>query len=92
MIIMTIAEQIYTLVKTLPQEQASEILTFVESIHTKLLNASSPSRSVDPQVSQATALRATLKELHNLTQDAPFVDPVGLIQAGRQELDERNPI
>ena len=29
---MTIAEQIYTLVKTLPQEQASEILTFAESI------------------------------------------------------------
>jgi hypothetical protein len=29
---MTIAEQIYTLVKTLPQDQASEILTFAEFI------------------------------------------------------------
>jgi hypothetical protein len=29
---MTIAEQIYTLVKTLPQEQAYEILTFVGSM------------------------------------------------------------
>ncbi len=29
---MTIAEQIYTLVKTLPPEQASEILTFAEYI------------------------------------------------------------
>jgi hypothetical protein len=35
MMIMTTAEQIYTLVKALPQEQASEILAFVEFIRTK---------------------------------------------------------
>ena len=32
---MTIAEQIYELVKALPQEQASEILTFAEFIRAK---------------------------------------------------------
>ena len=35
---MTIAEQIYALVKTLPQDQAEEILTFAEFIHSKHLN------------------------------------------------------
>lgn len=34
---MTIAEQIYSLVKTLPPDQASEILTFAEFIRTKNL-------------------------------------------------------
>ena len=32
---MTIAEQIYTLVKTLPQDDANEILTFTEFIRNK---------------------------------------------------------
>lgn len=32
---MTIAEQIYELVKSLPQDQASEILTFAEFIRAK---------------------------------------------------------
>ncbi len=36
---MTIAEQIYELVKSLPQEQASEILDFAEFIRAKSLNA-----------------------------------------------------
>jgi hypothetical protein len=36
---MTIAEQIYSLVKTLPQDQAGEILTFAEYICTKNLAA-----------------------------------------------------
>jgi hypothetical protein len=35
---MTIAEQIYTLVKTLPPEQAEEILNFAEFIRNKHLN------------------------------------------------------
>jgi hypothetical protein len=35
----TIAEQIYTLVKTLPSAQASEGLVFAEWIRTKLLNS-----------------------------------------------------
>jgi hypothetical protein len=34
---MTIAEQIYSLVKNLPQDQAGEILTFTEYICTKNL-------------------------------------------------------
>jgi hypothetical protein len=36
---MTIAEQIYSLVKNLPQDQAGEILTFTEYICTKNLAA-----------------------------------------------------
>ncbi len=36
---MTIAEQIYSLVKALPQDQANEILTFAEYIRTKNLVA-----------------------------------------------------
>jgi hypothetical protein len=39
---MTIAEQIYSLVKTLPQDQASEILTFAEYIRTKNLVENQP--------------------------------------------------
>jgi Protein of unknown function (DUF2281) len=38
---MTIAEQIYTLVKALPPEQASEILTFAEFVRTKHLSSHS---------------------------------------------------
>ena len=47
---MTIADQIYTLVKTLPQEQASEVLTFVEFIRAKHLNANQPSSTVDSSI------------------------------------------
>ncbi|MEG4395737.1 MULTISPECIES: DUF2281 domain-containing protein [unclassified Microcoleus] len=35
---MTIIEQIYAIVKTLPENQASEILTFAELIRAKYLN------------------------------------------------------
>ncbi|BAS54362.1 hypothetical protein NIES2135_03860 [Leptolyngbya boryana NIES-2135] len=34
---MIIAEQIYALVKSLPQDQANEVLTFAEFIHAKHL-------------------------------------------------------
>lgn len=44
---MNIAEQIYALVKSLPQEQANEVLTFAEFIHTKHLNANQPIDTVD---------------------------------------------
>jgi hypothetical protein len=44
---MTIAEQIYAIVKALPQDQASEILTFAEFIRAKHLNANQPSGTVD---------------------------------------------
>ena len=87
--IMTIAEQIYTLVKDLPPEQASEVLTFAELIRTKLLNASSPVGTIHPKASQSTSFKAFLTRLHNLTQDLPVVDPVALIRVGREELDER---
>lgn len=36
---MTIAEQIYAIVKSLPQDQADEILNFAEFIRAKHLNA-----------------------------------------------------
>lgn len=46
---MTIAEQIYELVKTLSQDQASEILTFAEFIQAKHSNGNQPISAV-PQV------------------------------------------
>lgn len=36
---MSIAEQIYELVKSLPPDEASEVLNFAESVQTKHLNA-----------------------------------------------------
>jgi hypothetical protein len=45
---MTIAEQIYQLVKSLPQEQANEILTFAEFIRAKHLNANQAIDTVAP--------------------------------------------
>ena len=39
---MTIVEQISAIVKTLPQEQASEILNFAESIRSQYLNIHQP--------------------------------------------------
>ncbi len=45
---MTIAEQIYELVKALPQNQASEVLTFVEFIRAKHLNSNQPNQPVAP--------------------------------------------
>jgi hypothetical protein len=47
---MTIAEQIYSLVKTLPQDQASEILTFTEYICTKNLAVDQPTDTEEAQV------------------------------------------
>ncbi|HBL11087.1 MAG TPA: hypothetical protein DD379_06710 [Cyanobacteria bacterium UBA11162] len=44
---MTIAEQIYAIVQTLPQEQAREILTFAEFICAKHLNANQPIGTVE---------------------------------------------
>lgn len=44
---MTIIEQIYAIVKTLPQDQASEILTFAEFIRAKHLNAHQSTDTVD---------------------------------------------
>lgn len=44
---MTIAEQIYALVKSLPEDQASEILTFAEFVQAKHLKANQLSTTVD---------------------------------------------
>lgn len=44
---MTIIEQIYEIVKSLPQEQAREILTFAEFIRVQHLNANPSSAILD---------------------------------------------
>jgi hypothetical protein len=45
---MTIAEQIYTLVKSLPPDQANEILTFAEFIRAKHIHTNQPTDMADP--------------------------------------------
>ncbi len=45
---MTIAEQIYALVKLFPEDQASEVLTFAEFIRAKHLNANQSIGTVAP--------------------------------------------
>jgi hypothetical protein len=45
---MTIAEQIYELVKSLPQDQASKILMFAESVRAKHLNTNQPISTLAP--------------------------------------------
>jgi len=44
---MTIIEQIYAIVKSLPPEQASEILTFAEFIRTQHLNSNQSIATLD---------------------------------------------
>jgi hypothetical protein len=44
---MTVIEQIYAIIKTLPQNRASEILTFAEFIRAKYLNANQSTDTVD---------------------------------------------
>lgn len=44
---MTVIEQIYEIVKTLPQNQASEILNFAQFIRAKYLNANQSTDTVD---------------------------------------------
>lgn len=45
---MTIAEQIYALVQSLPEDQANEVLSFTEFIHAKYLKTNQAVSSVDP--------------------------------------------
>ena len=40
---MTVAEQIYELVRALPEEKAAEVLTFAKSIREKQMSQKSPS-------------------------------------------------
>ena len=60
---MTIAEQIYALAKSLPPDQASEILNFAEFIRAKHLNANQ-STTVDstPWVELVDSLAGTWRE------------------------------
>jgi hypothetical protein len=44
---MTVIEQIYAIVKSLPQNQASEILTFAEFVRAKYLNANQSTDTLD---------------------------------------------
>jgi hypothetical protein len=44
---MTIAEQIYAIAKTLPQDQADAILTFAEFIRAKHLNTNQTVNNID---------------------------------------------
>jgi hypothetical protein len=44
---MTIAEQIYAIVKTLPKDQAGEILSFAERVYTRHLSAKQPANTGD---------------------------------------------
>lgn len=61
---MTIADQIYELVKALPQEQASEILTFAEFIRAKHQDGNAPINSVAsvPWVELVSSLAGTWGE------------------------------
>jgi hypothetical protein len=86
---MTIAEQIYTLVKTLPQDQAGTILTFAEFVCAKHLNANQITSPTSLNNSQSASFRASLDRLHALTEDLPSTDPVALIQEGRDGLSDR---
>ncbi|MEB3180085.1 MAG: DUF2281 domain-containing protein [Nostocaceae cyanobacterium] len=70
--IMTIAEQIYELVKSLPQDQASEILTFAEFIRAKYQDANQPIATVTavPWVELVYSLAGTWGE------DFPTLDDI----------------
>ena len=61
---MTIAEQIYALVESLPPDQASEILNFAEFIHAKHLSANQPTSTVTsiPWVELVDSLAGTWRE------------------------------
>ena len=47
---MTIAEQVYELVRLLPQDQASEVLTFAESIRARHFKANHPLEEITPSL------------------------------------------
>ncbi|MCU0568779.1 MAG: DUF2281 domain-containing protein [Oculatellaceae cyanobacterium Prado106] len=82
---MTIADQIYALVQTLPQEQAAEVLAFAELIRTQYQHSAQQTENFGLGSNRSKVL----KQLYNITQNAPDVDPVVLIQEGRDDLTER---
>jgi hypothetical protein len=87
---MTIAEQIYLLVKTLPEEQADEVLTFAEFVCAKHQNTAQPTDHPASQGKSSVSFKDSLKRLYDLTQDFPSVDPVALVREGREVLSDRS--
>jgi hypothetical protein len=88
---MMIAEQVYDLVKSLPAQQASMVLAFAEFVCSRYVNPESEIAELFPATEQKNlSFKVSLQRLNNLTQASPAVDPVALIQSGREELDERN--
>ncbi|TVP62194.1 MAG: DUF2281 domain-containing protein [Nodularia sp. (in: Bacteria)] len=61
---MTIAEQIYALVNSLPQDQAHEVLTFAEFIRAKYLKTNQPIDTVEtvPWAELVYSLAGTWKD------------------------------
>jgi hypothetical protein len=86
---MTIAEQIYLLVKTLPGEQADEVLTFAEFVCAKHQNAAQPTDHPTSQCKSSASFKDSLKHLYDLTQDFPSADSVALVREGRGALSDR---
>lgn len=80
---MKVADRIYELVKTLPEEQASEVLTFIESLRQK----------TDVQLGQSTTLKDVtqpgrlLSDYAGILNDSPNFneDPVELQRRMRDE-------
>ena len=76
---MTLADQIYTIVKTLPPEQATQVLTFAEVIRDQHLEEQPLPDPIEPS---GSLLKDALGRLHSLTHDLPLGDPVSLIRLG----------
>ncbi|NJR51904.1 MAG: DUF2281 domain-containing protein [Leptolyngbyaceae cyanobacterium CSU_1_3] len=80
---MKVADRIYELVKTLPEEQASEVLTFIESLRQKTdvhLGQSTTPKNV-------TLSRRLLSDYAGVLKDSPNFneDPVEIQRRMRDE-------
>ena len=71
---MTIAEQIQTLVKTLPQDEANEILTFAEYIKSKHENGVQPTDLEEPELPQPEFVRSLAGAWANNLPDPSVLD------------------
>ncbi len=70
---MTVIEQIYAIVKTLPQNQASEILTFAEFIRAKYLNGNPSTDTVDSLIPWQELVYSLAG---NLAEDFPTLEEI----------------
>ncbi|AFZ58500.1 DUF2281 domain-containing protein [Anabaena cylindrica FACHB-243] len=70
---MTIAEQIYAIVKTLPQDQADEILTFAELIRAKHLNAN---QTVNQSANQLSWVELVYSLAGTWKEDFPTLEEI----------------